>query len=147
LATSGEGSLPGMSFALPLLAVAVEEEIRRFKAPAWLGLSALVLRLAWLAGAETGGTSAVLIGLCGAIMITALLLPLYGAGLIRLGTLASGAALGAIWGIDVLPGIVLYALALGVPFALGRIAIGANPRTLPILTAFGLAATLHQFFA
>jgi len=145
LASSADASLPGLLLALPLLALAVEEEVRRFEVPAWIGLTALGANLVWLGGGS-GGTPAVLLALGSAVIMPALLLPLYGAGLVRLGALITSAALGAIWGIDPLPAIILWAVALGLPFALLRISLRGNPRTLPILTAIGLAASMHQLF-
>jgi hypothetical protein len=145
MASSGEHSLPGLPFALPLLAVTIEEEVRRFRIPSWLGLSTLALYLGWLYSTDAGA-AAVLLALSSAIVFPALLLPLYGAGFVRLGSLATGAALGAIWGMDALPGIVFWAVALGLPFSLVRIAFRANPRTLPLLTSLGFAAAMQQLF-
>lgn len=146
LGSSVDHALPGLSLSLPLLAVAVEEEIRRFRVPGWIGFSALSLHLLWLAAGPLGNVSAILLALSSAVILPALLLPLYGAGLIRLSTLATAAALGAIWGMDALPSIVLWSLFLGVPFAMIRIALRANPKTLPVLPAIALAATMHQLF-
>jgi hypothetical protein len=51
----------------------------------------------------------------------------------------AGASFGAIVGIKTLPLLLLLAASIGIPFAVLRVACGANPQRLPVFTAIGFA--------
>ncbi|MFT5696150.1 MAG: hypothetical protein ACI9QQ_002130 [Myxococcota bacterium] len=129
-----------LPWTLIFLILAIQAEVRTFRIPKAFALAALAARLGYLLA--TADPSTVWLSIAGAIVAPALLFPLYGVGLIRLGTLYAGAALGAIVGIEVIPTVLLLAALAGVPFALLRFHYGANPATLPIFTivAFAVAA-------
>lgn len=141
IATADFRAASELPWTLIFLIFAIEAEVRAFRVPKAFALAALVTRLGYLFA--TADPSMVWLSIAGAIIAPALLFPLYGMRLIRLGTLYAGAALGAIVGIEVISTVLLMAALAGVPFALLRSHYGINPATLPIFTIVAFAVAAH----
>ncbi len=141
LATANPSALERLPWIIGLLAFAIEEEVRSYDVPKWY--SALVL-ITWLGAVALGhGTPDFLLCVAGAMITAALLLPLYGGGLVRSGTLIACATFGAIAGVKAVPPVLLIAAAVGIPLALVQIARDSGPRTVPVLVTIGFAAAAY----
>ena len=144
IATADAGTVFGPLWALVFLTLVVEEEVRTQEVPRWIGVVGLVARLGFVA--FTADAPELLQSLAGAIVAPSLLVPLYGAGFVRSGTLIASAALGAIAGVQALPILLFIAAAIWIPFAMIRISRDANRQTLPVFAALGFAAAAYQLF-
>ncbi len=142
IATADAGTLLGPLWALVFLTLAVEEEVRTQEVPKWIGVIGLVARIGFVA--FTADTPELLQSLAGAIVAPGLLVPLYGAGFVRSGTLIASATLGAIAGVQALPILLLIAAAIWIPFAMIRISRDPELQTLPVFAALGFAAAAYQ---
>lgn len=128
-------------WAIVFFTIAIEEEVRAFEVPRLWSLLVIATRLSYVCLAE--GPIHAMSPVAGAVVAAALLLPLFGVGFIRSGSLYAAAAFGSIVGIAAVPTHLLLAAVIGVPFALARVFHRANPCTLPVMTLIGIATALY----
>lgn len=138
IATANFNPFGEVAWMLVFLSVAIEAEVRSFNVPGWFAVSSLLARIGYLG--MTVERPELMLFVAGALVAPGLLLPLYGAGFIRRGTLFASATLGALVGLHALPLLFIIAAAIGLPFALIRSHYRANRVTLPVFTMIAFAA-------
>jgi prepilin signal peptidase PulO-like enzyme (type II secretory pathway) len=148
LASANSLRLPALASAAIFLFIAVEHEVRSGHIAREFAFAALlcVLALSAILAGPTGlGRAAAGAGVC-----LALLLPVLALGKISAGDLLAGAALGGIWGIELLPDLALWSCAAGLALAvlLGvmrswdlRCAFALGRPPLSVAVGLGAAAT------